>query len=143
MNVSALEELLQKANSIKIDTSDSDWYDLWHFHPDMAGAGNENSEARQVCLQALQIAYEKILEQLKDWGTSYQSWILINPTDSGQDAVYVHTPNPNKQNFPYQFDGADWSIKVPSWITKVFPAKSFRLGQSIYQGNVVYWVRRI
>jgi len=142
MGTYALDQLLEKATAVNIDTSGSSWYDLWHLHLDMEGAGNKNPEARRACLEALRSAYERALSQLSGWSKPNQSWVLVDPTDSGQDAVYVHTPNPNKQNFPYEFDDVDWASTIPRWITDVFPASQFQLGRSKNRRHVMYWVRR-
>ncbi len=142
MNNRALDAVLHTAQSVKISVSGASWYDLWHVHPDADGAGNEGADARRACLEALRVAYEHILGQLGSLRTPHQSWVLIDPADSGQDAVYVHTPNPNRQNYPYQFDDVDWSFAVPDWINETFPANVYRLGRSNYQGNVMYWALR-
>lgn len=33
----------------------------------------------------------------------FQIWIIIDLNDSGQDAIYMHTKNPNSNNFPIKW----------------------------------------
>jgi hypothetical protein len=129
-------------SSIRIETSAGYWYDLWHAHPDIKGIGNQSKETRHTSLQRLRQEYLSILDQLKGWEVPHQSWALIDPTDSGQDAIYVHTPNPNKENIPYLFEGVSWArSRVPMWVTSVFHSNEFKLGRSVYNGHVMYWAK--
>lgn len=130
-----------KTSSIQVSTAVGSWYDLWHAHPDTEGQGNQSKEARRSSLERLRQEYLSTLEQLRGWEVPHQSWALIDPTDSEQDAVYVHTQNPNKKNFPYVFEGVSWArSKIPAWVSSVFPSSEFSLGRSVYNGHVMYWV---
>jgi hypothetical protein len=47
-------------------------------------------------------------------GRSIQVFVSIAPsTVPEQDALYVHTPNPNGTPFPHQFEGVRWGAPVP------------------------------
>ena len=48
--------------------------------------------------------------------------------DAGQDAVYIHTPNPNGDNFPYENDGIDWSCSVPEFLNDLVDLNTYRVG---------------
>ncbi|WP_251132145.1 hypothetical protein [Exiguobacterium sp. ERU656] len=37
---------------------------------------------------------------LQTWGQPYQLWIELSQLDAGLDAVFIHTNNPNDDNFP-------------------------------------------
>ncbi len=108
----------------------------------MDGHGNATAAARRKALEALRTTYEDISAQIEGWSKPHQAWVLIDPEDSGQDAAYVHTPNPNRDNFPYTFEGVDWAATVPKWIVSTFPRNLYRLGKSKYRGNVCYWAQR-
>lgn len=128
------------SSRISVNTTAGSWYDLWHAHTDVEGLGNQSKEARRSSLERLHQDYLSALEQLHGWELPHQSWVLIDPTDSEQDAIYVHTPNPNKENFPYLFEGVSWArSRVPTWVASIFPSTKFKLGRSVYNGHVIYW----
>ncbi len=82
------------------------WFDLWHTHLDWGGEGNKNWKLREGYLKALLNLYRLICERLKTYPFPYQIWISIYEDDSSQDAVYIHTKNPNSDNFPLTFSAA-------------------------------------
>lgn len=96
-----------KTPVIQLDFSggNNSWFDLWHTHVDWKGEGNKNWTKRKKFLGELIQLYNQYKSELKDYPHDYQLWITIDDADSGQDAVYIHTKNPNADNFP---------IKVPS-----------------------------
>jgi hypothetical protein len=44
--------------------------------------------------------FTQLKSELKQYSKDYQLWILIDEQDSGEDAVYIHSENPNENNFP-------------------------------------------
>ena len=76
------------------------WFDFWHTHVDWQGHGNGSWEARLPYLNELVRVFDELKSELKQYPQKYQLWILINEQDSGEDAVYIHSPNPNEENFP-------------------------------------------
>jgi hypothetical protein len=124
----------------RIDMTPSSWYDLWHVHPDMAETGNASAKARRASLRKLIRTHDSIARQVKLWSKPHQTWMLVDPSDSGQDAAYLHTPNPNKDNFPYTFEGVLWGgSRVPRWIRQEFDPSRFKLGRSKFRGWVMFW----
>jgi hypothetical protein len=51
-------------------------------------------------LDALFLIAEKIKTKLDDFEKPFQYWIEIYENDSWDDAVYIHTENPNQSTFP-------------------------------------------
>ena len=78
------------------------WFDLWHTHVDWDGEGNTDWLVRKRNLHRLMELYTQYKQQLSAYPREYQIWISIDDVDSGQDAVYIHTKNPNADNFPYK-----------------------------------------
>jgi hypothetical protein len=106
----------------------------------MVGKGNKSSEKRKSSLRGLIRTFNSVERQVKSWEKPHQIWIIVDPADSGQDAIYLHTPNPNKKNYPYEYDGVLWGgSRLPQWITQEFSQTRFKLGRSKYKGNVLYW----
>ncbi len=117
-----------------------DWYDLWHTHFDWYGRGNKKAKARAEHIKALFTAFEKLLNQTKTYQKPYQAFLSFCDTDSSQDAIYFHTPNPNKNNFPYTFEGVEWGVTVPSFLSP-FMKDNYEIGQQIFQDKKWYTVR--
>ena len=118
------------------------WFDLWHSHVDWHGRGNRDSEFRRSCLEVLFATWSDVELLTRGLTCAWQSWLLIDPADSSQDAIYLHTPNPNRDNFPYPFDGVSWGVESPSWLADFVGPLDVDLGRSEHDGAVLYWVRR-
>ena len=116
-------------------------YDLWHTHVDWKGEGNRSPEARQVFLRALFQLFERTETFVGGWNRPAQVWLVIHKGDSGQDAVFVHTPNAHRNNFPYLFDGVSWKVDLPAWLREFVDPQRHEAGRLDYEGAVSYWVR--
>jgi hypothetical protein len=81
------------------------WFDLWHTHVDWKGEGNKNWTVREKFLTKLFRLFRQYKTALKSYPNDYQLWIEIDVNDSGEDAVYIHTKNPNSDNFPIKVPG--------------------------------------
>lgn len=86
------------------------WFDFWHTHIDWNGDGNKSWDLRKEFLDKLLTEFENVKSELKKYPNEYQTWILIDENNSGEDAVYIHTKNPNSENFPLKVH-AEKSIK--------------------------------
>lgn len=86
----------------KLDFSgeENSWFDFWHTHIDWNGDGNKNWILREKFLEKLLTEFENVKSELKKFPNEYQTWILIDENDSGEDGIYIHTKNPNSENFP-------------------------------------------
>jgi hypothetical protein len=118
------------------------WFDLWHTHVDWRGEGNADPDVRRECLRALFAAWERVEVLAEKSGTPWQSWVVVHAEDSGQDAVYLHTPNPNRDNFPYPFSGVVWGTAPPEWLEEFVAGDQCEVGRSDFEGAILYWVRR-
>ncbi len=133
---------LTEAKKFRIDKSENSWYDLWHTHLDFEGEGNESPEKRNSFIEALFVLFASVTEQAKNWHLPSNIWVLIDPNDSGDDSLYIHTPNPNKNKssqFPYAFEDVQWGINPPSIISN-YIKEIYEVGSSDYNGTL-YWVR--
>jgi hypothetical protein len=99
-------------DNIFFELNEETWFDCLHFHSDWESEGNSDWVKREIYLNDLFSFYLIIKERLLNLPKDFQLFIIIDENDSGQDAVYVHTKNPNSDNFP---------IKVsPSSNTELF-----------------------
>lgn len=135
-----LQQLQVASDAFSLELRSGSWFELMHWHPDIHGIGNTNANARSVCLSVSRQYFEKVLAELSAWGRPSQCWFIADENDSGEDAIYVHTPNPNRENFPYRFDEVTWKVIPPSWLVLHFPETLFVHGQSQFDGGVLHWV---
>lgn len=93
--------LQRRIEAHRFETDPAAWWDLWHTHVDWRGRGNGSWSCRLDYLHLLAAWYAKI----SAWGAAtkrpFQSWIALHEEDAGQDAVYLHTPNPHGTPFPW------------------------------------------
>lgn len=123
-----------------IVTLEPPWFDLWHTHPDWHGDGNRSWKHRRRHLEAGFTMFRRVVEQLRDWPVPHQVWLVIDAVDSAQDAVYVHTPNPNADNFPYPFDHVRWDAEVPERLKPFVTESEWQFGRSDDRWTH-FWVR--
>lgn len=105
------------------------WYDYMHWHVDWRGLGNTSWLARRAHLDALFTTFRRVLAQTAEWSDPHQVWLQVDAMDSSQDAVYLHTPNPNKENYPNAFDGVDWNAPVPERLQAFLVGTTWEFGR--------------
>ena len=131
---------LEHADQFQLDGSEASWYDLWHTHVDSVDDGNGSNEARALALSALFTMFERAISQTKKWTKPANVWVLFVPGNSEDDALYVHTANPNgKVPFPYAFEGVKWGVASPPEL-QPFIGEEYEVGISDYNGTM-FWVR--
>lgn len=113
----------------------SGWYDLMHWHVDWDGIGNLSWRSRRAHLAALFTTYERLLAQLDGWSEPHQCWVHIDPADSSFDAVYLHTKNPNRDNFPLSFEWVEWDAEIPERLHEFVTPGSLQFGRSELNGT--------
>ena len=91
-------------------SSSDDWWDFWHYHADWPGWGNRGWRYRRSHLAALATVFKTICNGAHRFSTPFQTWIVIDGEDAGQDATFLHTPNPNGTEFPMTLTEAEWGV---------------------------------
>ena len=133
-------KLRRRAESERIPSGGRGWFDMWHTHPDWRGDGNRGARHRRQHLAAGFTILERYLAEAAQIGGPMQVFMTIDALNSSQDAVWVHTPNPNRENFPYKFAGAVWDVDPPVILRELLRGRSWQLGR--YEGSPgVYCVR--
>ncbi len=107
---------------------ESEWFDLWHSHPASGDSGAPGSDAWRKRLRSLFAAWGRVEIAAGRLARPWQSWLVIDPAEPGQDAVYLHTPNPNRDNFPYRFEGVTWGAEPPAGLAELWLAQGRSLG---------------
>ena len=121
-------------------TLEPPWFDLWHTHPDWLGQGNRSWEDRRRHLEAGFLMFRRVDDQLREWPVPHQVWFVIDAADSAQDAVYVHTPNPNAHNFPYSFGHVTWDVAIPERLRAFMTEPAWQFGRSDDRWTH-FWIR--
>ena len=98
--------LWRKARQFRVDMSAKQWCDLWHAHFDWDGKGDESWLDRRKHVRVLLHALARARRELKSFGGPYQLFATVHPASSADDAIYVHTENPNGTPFPCEHTGA-------------------------------------
>jgi hypothetical protein len=78
------------------------WFDNWHLHFDSKGYGNNSFKRRKPHLDKLFRHFEILVEKTKLLKTDFQLYAIILDFDSYSDALFIHTPNPNGNAFPFK-----------------------------------------
>jgi hypothetical protein len=108
-------DIIRKAESFSITPRNGNWWEFWHYHADWPGWGNLGWKIRLEHLQALAIVFRQICRAKLEFTTPFQTWIHLDAADAGCDATFLHTPNGNRDNFPWK------PIRVKESISKVDP----------------------
>ena len=85
--------------------------------------------------------YTSLLEKLETFERPYQSWISLVNEDAGLDAVYIHTPNPNDENFPFKIKSLSWDCAVPKYIEDLIDLKKFNVGNYKWESDNCYIIQ--
>ncbi|MBI4855121.1 MAG: hypothetical protein HY818_00020 [Acetobacterium woodii] len=88
------------------------WFDMWHTHPDWRGYGNISWKHRHQHLKALVRRFNYLKGKISEKADEFQVFMMVDINDSGQDAVFIHTANPNEENFPVRFEEHKSQLKM-------------------------------
>jgi hypothetical protein len=121
-------EVIQKAESFSISPQEGDWWEFWHYHADWPGWGNLGWKLRLEHLRALAIVFRRICHAKMQFSTPFQSWIHLDAEDAGCDAVFLHSPNKNRDSFPWKPERVRSSTaELDPLVSKLFPDMSVRV----------------
>lgn len=130
-----------KAEKFSLPLTNEDWYDDWHYHADWEGVGNLGWNHRKQHILSLCHVYKNIAENLKSYPNRHQLWFYLNQGDAGQDAVFIHTPNPNGENFPKKMNNTTWGEPIiESFFAELLPQYSFRSGYCYWLGTKTFFI---
>jgi hypothetical protein len=129
-------------DAARVEVRESGWYDRMHWHVDLPGLGNASWRERRSHLVALFAMFRDVLGKTATWVTPHQCWLQINAVDSSQDAVYLHTPNPNNDDFPIGFEWVEWDAAVPERLSEFMADQSWQFGRTDDRWTYFYVRRR-
>lgn len=91
-------------SGLNFTAADKPWFDLWHTHFDWKGYGNNSFKRRKPHLDKLFRHFDILEEKAKSLQTEFQIWATLLDFESYDDALFLHTPNPNQGNFPWKME---------------------------------------
>jgi hypothetical protein len=97
----ATENDLDKATWLDFDNPET-WFDNWHLHFDWKGYGNDSFKRRKPHLDKLFRHFELLVDKTKKLNIDFQLYAVLLDFDSYDDALFLHTPNPNNSQFPFK-----------------------------------------
>ena len=84
---------------------------------------------RMQYLKAYCQIFQEIASASKDFQTPFQTWISLSGHNAGEDAVFLHTPNPNHSNFPLKLLIEERKFpRLEALIGEALPKFTFRFG---------------
>lgn len=97
---------------LNLSGDDDSWFDLMHFHvEDIIEDNGINSKLE--ALKVLVDAYEDFAKKLKEYPKPFQLWIEVREGDLLEDdSIYLHTENPNRNNFPITLLNENTGIEI-------------------------------
>jgi hypothetical protein len=114
-----------------------DWFDYWHLHPDIKFKGNRVKPIfAQLTYKLLQQA--EALTQHRSM--SIQAWAVLDE-NTGYNAVYLHSANPNGSPFPRNFEEVEWGVAAPPEVEGIIKP-SHEVGRAVYEEGPCYYIRR-
>lgn len=128
--------------SLDFNSHRGTWFDMWHTHMDWEGKGNEGFDVRRRYLIEAIKSFDTFWSKLEDHPQPYQAWILVDLTDSSEDAIYIHSPDPAGDSpFPFSI-GLQQADPLPDdAICQLFAERGFTLFMQPGQNDMYFFAR--
>jgi hypothetical protein len=133
-------KLLKKSRTFTVDLSAKKWCDLHHEHFDWDGKGNEGWVQRVRHLNAHLRALRRARLELNAQDKPFQLFAYIDLAASENDAVYVHTPNPNGTAFPHVLSNCNGEALPPPLLARRVDRRLFKVLRSSEPSSHVYYL---
>jgi hypothetical protein len=133
-------KLLKASRTFVVNLSAKQWCDLHHQHFDWDGKGNEGRLQRVRHLNAHLRALRRARLELQAQDKPFQLFAYIDLAASENDAVYIHTPNPNGTAFPADLGCGEQEAKPPPLLACRVDRRLFRILKSTAQGSHVFYL---
>lgn len=133
-------KLLKKTREFTVRMDQKKWCDLHHEHFDWDGRGNASRVHRIKHLNALLRALRRARAELAAYGQPHQVFAYVDLENSADDALYVHTPNPNGTEFPNPIESVSVPAAAPPLLAARVDAKQYEVRRYSGQGEAIYYV---
>jgi len=131
---------LARAKAVVDELDFSSWFDFWHTHVDWDCKGNRYPESRAAVAKATYelLRYAEAAAVARDEPIQIFAQIC---RETGSNAVYIHSGNPNGSSFPCKFEDTNWSPSTPPELEGVIDRDLHELGVSHFGEEETYVIR--
>ncbi|WP_152559891.1 hypothetical protein [Hymenobacter sp. IS2118] len=91
----------EKVTWLDLDNVET-WRKNWHHHFDWYGYGDNSFKKRKPHLDKLFRHFELFIDRTKNLDQSFQLYAVLLDFDSSSDALFLHTPNQDNNQFPFK-----------------------------------------
>ena len=129
-------------SSMDFNAHQGSWFDMWHTHIDWDGTGTDNTGIRRrYMLEAIK-TYDIFWSKMEDRKQPYQAWILIDLTDSSEDAIYIHAPDPAGDSpFPFSIGLQQTTPAADDQLAGLFTEKGLSLYMQPDNAELYFFAR--
>ena len=117
------------------------WFDYWHAHPDWRFRCNRFPEAKAMTASATYalLQYAEQLASVRKGEIQVFGTLCEN---TGDNAVYLHSANPNGTPFPVEFAGVQWDVSLAAELADIVNQERHQVGlQTFEDGSFQYVIR--
>ena len=131
-----LEKLIE---SLDFSGGPNSWFNLWHTHVDWDGKGSKDWETRRQNIGLLVELFKIVKNRLINYPKPFQLWILISEGDRSQNALYLHSPNPNEDNFPIRVKKENELCQNDKNLKNYLEKLEFKIVMSEFENELQYF----
>jgi hypothetical protein len=126
-------------DNLNFSGDNKSWFDLWHHHIEVHPENETDWTIRIESLHELVRLFKRLKEKLKKYPSDYQLWIEIYDEYVGDDAIYIHSKNPNSDNFPIKASTEFPPKSENPELKKLLLEQGLSIaGQRMMEGNVYF-----
>ena len=119
----------------------SSWFDLWHTHIDWKSKGNRFPETRLAAANLTYTVLQLAENKAKHRSAPIQVWAICC-SNTGDNAIYFHTPNDNGSDYPYAFEGVTWGVTPSNELKSVSIGPHHEWGlYTALDNEILYFLR--
>lgn len=131
------EKSIREIHSLDIDS----WFDYWHTHPDWNFKGNRSNEMK-AWVASITIDLLGVIEDVTESESSrLQVWATLCE-NTGDNAIYIHSENPNGTPYPHEFVNVEWGVSEPVEAEGLINQNTHEIGRAKYEEEIVYYLRK-
>jgi len=133
-------KLRKKSATYSVNLPAKQWCDMHHEHFDWDGKGNDSRFNRVRHLNAHLRALRNARLELERQSRPYQLFGCIDLAESQNDAVFVHTPNPNSTPFPAELGCSPQEAVAPPILRCRVDRQRYQVFRSVARGSQVFFL---
>ncbi|WP_036109391.1 MULTISPECIES: hypothetical protein [Luteibacter] len=117
------------------------WFDYWHAHPAGLRSRRHHPENQDLAASTT-VSWLRAFDTLAKTRTQPIQVFATLCDDPSNNAVWLHSPSPNKANYPHTFDRVEWEKSVPGWVADALEGTGFAVGAAGDEAGTLYVVCR-